>query len=234
MMHFTVEAPSPTESCVKCCCENLSLKPGTIERVTVGYAPWALPIGRLHCDPSFALEQMETCLAPTQGNMPPQVSGDPKFTGTVNTLLTGDLKTVVSDLENDPLKFKVLPLYGPKHGNLVLAEDGTFEYTPHTSYKGTDNAFVSMSDGHNSPVVFEVMLGVGVLAPALVPTPSVSIDTKGVYIDERYFAVNFPIRISPAAKTCEVWRLTVLQGALDCECVCYTRTDCFDIRIVKC
>jgi len=26
----------------------------------------------------------------------------------------------------------------------------------------------------------------------------------------------------------------VLQAALDCECICYTRTDCFDIGIAKC
>jgi Bacterial Ig domain len=234
MMHFTVEATNPTESCVKCCCENLSLKPGSIERVTVGYAPWAMPIGRLHCDPSFSLEQMETCLAPTQGNSPPQVTGDPRFTTPLNTALDIDLRTIVSDLENDPLTFKVLPLYGPKHGSLVFPEDGNIDYTPHQNFKGVDRFFASMSDGHNNPVIFEVMIGVGVPNTALVATPSVSIDTKGVYVDERYFAVNFPIRVSPAAQTCEVWRLTVLQGALDCECVCYARTDCFDIRIVKC
>jgi hypothetical protein len=246
MMQFTVDAFNPTDSCQKCCCENLSLKPGTISRVTVGYAPWAMPIGRLHCDPSFALEQMETCLAPTQGNMPPTVNGDVIFSTPVNTqLVDADLTTKVSDLENDPLTFSVLPLYGPKHGFLSLptgavhavgkvTTDDKFNYTPNSNFKGVDRFFASVSDGHNNPVNFEIMIAVGVDVSAAVATPSVSIDRNGVYVDDRYFTVSFPVKVSPAAQTCEVWRLTVLQGALDCECICYARTDCFDIRIVKC
>jgi len=53
-------------------------------------------------------------------------------------------------------------------------------------------------------------------------------------VNQKYFTVCFPITLSPAAQECDVWRLTVLQGALDCQCICYTRTDCFDVKVAKC
>jgi hypothetical protein len=53
-------------------------------------------------------------------------------------------------------------------------------------------------------------------------------------VNQQYFTVSFPVKVSPAAQLCEVWRLTVLQGALDCECQCYTHSSCYDIGIAKC
>ena len=52
--------------------------------------------------------------------------------------------------------------------------------------------------------------------------------------NERYAVTSFALRVSPAADMCEVWRLTVMQNALDVGKICYNRTDCFDIRMVKC
>ncbi|TAI61586.1 Ig-like domain-containing protein [Bradyrhizobium sp. Leo170] len=236
MLHFTVDDQQMTnDGCVKCCCEKLSLKPGTTSKVSVGYAPWVVPIGQLHCKPQFVLEQMETCPVPVGGNMPPHPVGDmARFDAAIDTTLNKDLNDKIEDPEDDPLTFKLLPLYGPKHGKLVLDPTGTFSYTPNAGYKGEERFFVSVSDGHNAPVVIEVLIGVGINSASPAPTPHVSIDPDGVTVDPRYFMVSFPVKVSPAAQLCEVWRLTVLQGALDCECICYSRTDCFDIRIVKC
>ena len=66
----------------------------------------------------------------------------------------------------------------------------------------------------------------------VIPAPHISIGPA--VVDQRWFTVYFPVTVSPAASTCEIWRLTVLQAALDCDCTCYTRTDCFDIGIAKC
>ncbi|MGY3615671.1 Ig-like domain-containing protein [Bradyrhizobium sp. USDA 10063] len=236
MLHFTVDDQQVTNGgCVKCCCEKLSLKPGTISKVSVGYAPWAVPIGQLHCPPQFVIEPLQTCPVPVGGNLPPQPQADlVRFDTPVNVHLDGDLNIQVSDPETDPLTFKLLPLYGPKHGKLVLDPAGLFAYDPVFNYQGEDRFFCSVSDGVNPPVVFEAVIAVGIASATLSPTPHVSIDHDGVTVDQRYFTVSFPVKVSPAAQLCEVWRLTVLQGALDCDCTCYQRTDCFDIGIVKC
>lgn len=237
MMHFNVDDFEPqTQSCVKCCCEKLSLSPGTTSKVSVGYATWAVPIGQLHCIPQFMLERMDTCPVPVSGNVPPAPNdGMARFTTPVDTSIDdGDLKTEISDPEDDPLTFKALPLYGPKHGKLILNADGTFTYDPFAGYKGEDRFFISVSDGVNAAQIIEVDVGVGVDPTNSQPTPHVSVDPTGAVVDQRWFSVSFPITVSPAAQLCEVWRLTVLQAALDCDCVCYTRSDCFDIRIAKC
>lgn len=236
MLHFTVDASlvSAGAGCTTCCCEQVSLKPGTTEKMSVGYAPWAVPIGRLNCAPQFQIEPMETCPVPTTGDLPPQIVADVVFYAGINSHLDGDLTSMVKDPEGMALTFKLLPMYGPAHGKLVFDASGMFDYDPFPNYKGADRFYASASDGVNAPLVFEVRIGVEIDPYTIPPTPSVSVDPNGVRIDERYYTVSFPVKVSPAAKTCEVWRLTVLQGALDCECVCYTRTDCYDIRIVKC
>jgi hypothetical protein len=237
MMHFTVETYTPAEAaCRKCCCEELTLQPGTTTKVSVGYAPWAIPIGQLHCQPQFALEKLDTCVLPVvNNNLPPQfVAGVDmvKFDTGVNVTLNGDLKTKIGDLEGDPLTFKMLPLYGPKHGTLLLNTDGTFVYMPQSNYKGQERFYCTVTDSINTPVTFEVMIAVGIDSGTMVPTPSISVGAP--VVDQRYYTVSFPVTMAPSAQPCDVWRLTVLQAALDCDCQCFTRTDCFDIKVAKC
>lgn len=234
MLHFTVNDYEAVSGCVKCCCESVALKPGTIAPLVVNYAPWALPIGRLNCAPQVQIEAMETCPVPTGGDLPPQMTGNPAFYVGINGHLDGDLTGVVKDPEQQVLTFRLLPMYGPAHGKLVFDASGLFDYDPAYNYKGSDRFFASASDGVNAPLVFEVRIGVEIDPLTILPTPSVSVDPNGIKLDDRYYSVSFPVKVSPAAKTCEVWRLTVLQGALDCDCTCYARTDCFDIKIVKC
>jgi hypothetical protein len=230
MYHFTVDQ-AVSDGCQVCCCEKLSLKPGTVNKVTVSYVPWAAPIGQLHCNPQFVLEQMETCPVPMTGNLPPSIVAPVEFTTPMNTLLEGVLGDKVADPESAPTTFKLLPLYGPQHGTLILHETGMFDYTPVPNYKGPDSFYASASDGTNT-FVFETRIGVEQAASP--PTPSISIISEGVQVDQRYHMISFPVKVSPGAGLCEVWRLTVLQSALDCSCFCFNRTDCFDIGIAKC
>src|SRR6187200_796087 len=100
MMHFTVDTHSSANaSCNKCCCENLALQPGTTAKVSVGYAPWAVPIGELHCTPQFMIEPMETCPAPVGSNMPPAATSEVKFSTAMNALLENDLTNMIKDPE---------------------------------------------------------------------------------------------------------------------------------------
>jgi Bacterial Ig domain len=232
MMHFTVEDYTAVNAnCVKCCCEKLKLKPGTVTKVSVGYAPWAVPIGQLHCAPQFQLEMMETCPPPVGSNMPPQATAEVKFSTAMNALLENTLTAMITDPEAAALTFKALPLYGAKHGKLDVKPDGTFSYMPAPNFKGEERFYISASDGTNT-AIFEVMIAVGIDPAAMIATPHVSVGAA--VVDQRYFTVYFPVIVTPAAAECEVWRLTVLQSALDCECICFTRSDCFDIGIGKC
>jgi len=232
MMHFTVEDYNAVNAnCVKCCCEKLSLKPGTTNKVSVGYAPWAVPIGQLHCAPQFQLEMMETCPTPVGSNAAPQIVAEPKFSTDVNALLQNTLTNMITDPEAAPMTFKALPLYGAKHGKLDLLADGSFSYMPASNYKGEDRFYASANDGSNT-TIFEVMIAGGIDSANVVATPHISIGAP--VVDHRYYTVYFPVTVSPAAAECEIWRLTVLQAALDCDCQCYTRSDCFDVGIAKC
>jgi len=232
MMHFTVEDYTAVDAtCQKCCCQKLNLKPGTVTKVSVGYASWAVPIGQLHCTPQFQLELMDTCPVPVGSNMPPQATAEIKFSTPVNALLENTLTAMITDPEAVALTFKLLALYGPKNGKLDLKPDGTFSYLPVNGFSGQERFYVSASDGFND-VVFEVMIAVGIDPATMAATPHVSVGPATV--DSRYFNVSFPVIVTPAANECEVWRLTVLQTAMDCACTCFTRSDCFDIGIVKC
>jgi hypothetical protein len=232
MLHFTIQDQlSMNSGCHTCCCEKISLKPGTTSKVSLGYAPWAVPIGELHCTPQFQIEQMETCPVPVGDNMPPQAVSDVKFSTAKNALLENDLRNMIKDPELVALTFKTLPLYGPKHGKFVLDAVGTFAYMPSTNYVGEERFYVSASDGVNT-AIFEVMIAVGIPVDTMIGTPSISVGPATV--DQRYFTISFPVTVSPSAQLCEIWRLTVLQAAIDCSCDCYTRSDCFDIGIAKC
>lgn len=237
MLHFTVDDVQAVSGCQTCCCEKLQLKPGTTEKLSVGYAPWAVPIGQLHCLPRFQIEPMETCPAPVGGDLPPTVTsldGAVRFNTDLNTHLDGDLRAQIADPEGLDLVFKLLPLYGPNHGKLVLNATGMFDYDPSLNFKGEERFFVTASDGKNAPVIFEVLIAIGIDINLPTPTPPISIDSNAIVVDQRYFMVSFPIKVSPAAPLCEVWRLTVLQSALDCDCHCFARTDCFDIKVIRC
>jgi hypothetical protein len=231
MYHFTVEDFQAVDQCQKCCCERLNLKPGTTTRISVGYAPWAVPIGQLHCAPLFELEQLQTC--PTQPSGP-EANVDPiSYDATLNTPVNIDLALVIQPA---PLTFKVMPLYGPLHGKVqplvAGVNDGKLTYTPAMNYTGPDRFFVTATDASSQSKVFEVLIGVGISGDTVAPTPHVSVG-KAV-VDTRLYSVSFPVTISPVTQSCEIWKLTVLQAALDCDCTCYTRTDCFDIGVAKC
>ncbi len=236
MYHFTADDMQQGNPCAVCCCEPLGLKPGTTTKVMINYAPWAVPIGRLHCMPSFDLEQKDTC-GMTAG-APVKTGGLPvAFDTPINTLLEGDLKTKITDPDAGaaPLKFKALNLYGPEYGVLTLEPDGLFDYAPTPGYEGPDRFYVTATDETSKSTTFEVLIGVGSTSSATMKeTPHVSVDPASASINQQYFTGSFAVKVSPAADLCEVWRLTVKMQALDCECICYDRTDCYDIQMVKC
>lgn len=233
MYHYTVD-DMKANGCTVCCCEPLALKPGSTSKVHINYAPWAVPIGRLHCLPTFDLQQMETCTANPAD--PVKTAGlDVMYDVPPSVPFTGDLADKIEDPATNPLTFRLLPLYGPKQGPVTVESNGSFTYVPPPGYNGPDRFFVEAKTQSNHTKVFEVLLGVGAQQSAdMNETPHVYIDVRSASVDYNYFTASFAVSVAPTADLCEVWRLTVMMNAIDCECICYNRTDCYDIRLIKC
>lgn len=223
--------------CVTCCCEVVSIKPGETLPLYLNYAPWAVPFAKrgLHCVPSVEIEEKRTCDVANSSNMPPEIyamDGMARFDTGTNVILNANLGDKVSDPDGDPIVYKLLPHYRPQHGKLQLDPNGPFTYNPSVDFKGEERFYVTASDGINAPFIFEVLIAVGIDAGLMKPKLALEIGTP--IVNAHLYIVTVPLIASPAAQTCQVFRLTIRQGALDCECNCYYHTDCVDVRIVKC
>jgi hypothetical protein len=240
MLALTIDSPQIDSGCIKCCCELVMLKPGETQPLVLNYAPWAIPIAQrgLYCEPVVEIEEKNNCSPGTTGDQPPAATSELiTYDVALNTAAAIDLATAIEDPEAQPLTFKVLTGYGPFNGYLKPVtpgvNDGAYTYTPHTGYRGPDRFFVSASDGVNKPEVFEVLLGVGgVLGSTVTPTPVFSVGKPSV--NQKYYTVVLPLAASPAAKTCQSFRLSIRQGAQDCDWNCYYHVDCVDVRIANC
>jgi VCBS repeat-containing protein len=230
MLQFNVD-DAIRDSCQVCCCEQVALRPGTTSRLTINYAPWAVPIGRLHCEPQFALEQMAAC--GIISGAPVKVDGANVAFDVPSPPLNEDFNTKIVDPDGGTLTFKSVPFYGPKHGVVSINTDGTFTYTPQGGYNGPDRFYITATDETDKTSTFEVLIGVGSYdSEDMVETPHVSVESWTV--NYQHYFVNVAIKVAPNADQCEVWRLTSKMNAIDCDCVCYDKIDCFDIRMSKC
>ena len=231
MLQFNVD-DAVRDSCVVCCCEQLTLKPGTTSRITINYTPWAVPIGRLHCEPQFALEQMAACgVSP---GAPVKVLGETvSFDIPKDVQLEDDLNSKIDDPDGIVVSYKLVPFHGPYHGVVTVEKSGLFEYVSEGGYVGEDRFYVTATDDTGKSSTFEVLIGVGTnSATSMKETPHVKVESWNV--NYNLYVVTAAITVAPNADHCEVWRLTSNMQAIDCNCVCYNRTDCFDIRMSTC
>lgn len=224
--------------CAVCCCQPASARPGETNKWIINYHDWVAPIrGRgIVSIPSFQFELITPCPAPNPANRPP-TNVDYFPTVTFDTPLTANVSASADDPEDQPLTFALLPIYGPTHGKVSFNSDGSYTYTPNAGYSGYDAFWFTTSDAVNLPVVNKVTLRVNPQSPApALPTPAAQ---PHVWIDPmrvglRSPIVEFPVVVSPAARPGDLWRITVLQSAIDCEGICFSTVDCFDLLIGKC
>jgi hypothetical protein len=79
-----------------------------------------------------------------------------------------------TDPDNDPLVANQV-VSQPKHGSLVLANDGSFTYTPNAGFSGPDQFLYLVSDGlASSPLAAQVVIKVG--PPVVLPDPIHAVD----------------------------------------------------------
>ena len=245
MFHFNIDGRdgyTGGNGCQTCCCEAVTAKPGEVNKWVLNYAMWTRPIGGrgVSINTEFDIQPCSSTPAASSGNQPPQVL--PSLNTTLyNTPLSSTLVPFATDADADTLTFSLLPLAGPKHGELVLNTDGTFTYTPHANWAGVDRFFWQVSDGVHKPVVSEAVIRTEPPLPALPIavgpndlTPIIRVKPINITTNSQMQTVSFPVEVSPAARVGDVYKMTVKQEALDCDCVPYYHISCYDILIGKC
>lgn len=219
------------KGCATCCCTELGGRPGEVMPLTLDYAAWAVPIGgRGLSETAIDIEKIH---APTRS-----ISVAPAtLTTPFNVALVGSLAGNVTNPDALPVTFEHLPFDGPKHGVLTLTDAGAFTYTPTTGFAGYDRFFYSVKPEGGEAVVGEFVVGVvpqvGAL-PAVRYTPDVQVPASRVTANRSLAIVRIGIEISPAAAIGAIYRMTVRQKTLDCDCNEYSHTSCYDLVIGKC
>jgi hypothetical protein len=222
------------KGCSTCCCTELSGRPGETSPLTLDYAVWSVPIGgRGLSETAIDIEKIHSPAAPNGVSVAP-ASGTTPF----NTPLVGTVATAVTNPDALPLQYSLLPFDETAHGSLLLdANTGAFTYTPKTGFAGYDRFFFEVAQENSKAVVGEFVIGVvpqvGVL-PAVRFTPDVQVPGSRVVVNRTMATVRLGIAISPAAPIGAVYRMTVKQTTLDCDCMTYSHISCYDLVIGKC
>jgi hypothetical protein len=242
MLTFLADArdgsSASASTCGSCCCKTASARPGETNPWIINYQPWVAPIGGrgIVGTPQYTFTKVLTGSTLNGANKPP-TNTDYLFATAFGVPVVSTVATNAVDPEGQPISFATLPLYPPQYGTLVFNPNGTFTYTPQSNWYGYDSFYFTSSDGVNAPVVNKVTIQVNPLAPVpALPAPP-TIPT--FYIDPLKFSirnptVQFPVQVSPAAVAGDVWRLTLLVTAADCDATTYQHTSCFDITVGNC
>jgi hypothetical protein len=153
-----------------------------------------------------------------------------------NTAFSGNVSTGASDPGGDPLTFRLSTLNAPKYGTAEVNADGTFDYTPTLGFTGYDRFFVVTDNGARTITTEVVMKVNGPNPPTPLAdtafTPDLAVNRKNMRVEGD--VITFALAASPAAVVGDVYRMTVKQPAMDCDCNEFFHISCYDIQIVIC
>ena len=125
-------------------------------------------------------------LTVAQANQAPDTLDD-DYQTLVDTPLNVDAASGVasndSDPENDPLFVDTTPVNGPTNGVVLLNADGSFEYTPNTSFTGIDTFVYNIEDSEGEIAQGTVTIEVNAL-PAAVEGQSLNITGELLYLGQ--------------------------------------------------
>jgi len=246
MINFDVDARDGANgsACNTCCCKNITIKPGETNKININYAPWSVPIGGrgLSDNTQFVFDKIHSVELSNSGNIAPVFSSDgfDVVVGSENTAIVYSVNAGVVDttLPADVILYKIIG--GGEHGNMHITTAGVLTYTPFPGYSGYDRVFVSVSDGVNKPVVAEIAIVIQPTLPTL-PLPINMVKSDPVLVSSFRKSINvswhqmtFPLTANFNAIPGEIYRLTVRQQALDCDCNSYWHMSCYDITVGSC
>jgi hypothetical protein len=243
MQSFTADPHNSisASACNTCCCEMVSIRPGETDKFNINYAAWSVPIGGrgLSANTAIDLVLKTPITSPVGGNQRPVPT---LFLDSIpqNSSLVDSLIAIDADL--NPLTFAALPLFGPSNGIVTISANGNLVYTPNANFNGYERFFFTVSDGVNNPVVQEAIIAVQPPLPAtqlVVPTaafatPKVRARPVNVVVDQIWQSISFPLEVGPHAVPGEVYRMTIRQGANDCDATPYFHVSCYDLLVGSC
>lgn len=246
MISFDVDARDGANgsACNTCCCKSIVIKPGETNKISINYAPWSLPIsGRgLSNNTQFVFDKIHSVEFSNASNVAPVFSSDgfEIVVGSENTVFSYNVNAGVVDptLPADTISYKLIS--GGQHGNTQINTAGVLTYTPFPGYSGYDRVFVSISDGVNKAVVAEIAfviqpnLPVAQLPINLVVSSPVFVEVARKSIVASWHQMTFPLTASFNAIPGEIYRLTVRQQTLDCDCNPYWHMSCYDVTVGNC
>jgi VCBS repeat-containing protein len=106
---------------------------------------------------------------------------DDSYTMSTNGTLNISPESILdNDIDEDPLTVALVD--GPSHGTLTLHTDGTFTYTPNTSYHGVDSFEYEAYDGVRSDSAV-VRIGIENSAPVIAEAQYAIIQENNAYLD---------------------------------------------------
>jgi len=221
--------------CNTCCCASAVARPGETNKFMINYAAWGLPLGGrgLTDRVEFSVERREQ----SPDSRAP-VNPNKYFPAVFNTPLADTVATGASDPLDGTLTYKLDQLNGPERGEVVLNEDGSFTYTPTLGFTGYDIFFIVTSNEAKS-VTSQVIVGVAAQAaedplPAKAFEKPLAVLQKSVVVDKQNFLLSFALKASPLAVVGDIYRVTIKQPAMDCNCIEYTHISCYDVNVVGC
>lgn len=233
MTTFVITEES-THECNACCCKPVRGVPGEIDRWVLDLAPWAVPIGGKGISEIVANVE----LLHTPSDVGKTKANNGAFTTPFNTLLSGDLASLVTNPGTDPLAFSFVAFYGPHYGDLSIQSNGTFQYRPRNGYTGYDKFYYEVKTAAGARTIAQVVIGVepetGSLPSAPDYDPLVAIPDSRISLNRQTYRADMAVIVSPAAVVGSVYRVTVKATALDCDCNPFTNLSCFDLTIGKC
>lgn len=94
-------------------------------------------------------------------------TGDYRHATFEGTPVTGQVHA--SDVDLDPLRF--FAAEAPRHGEVVVGEDGRFVYTPEAGFRGEDRFEVAVDDGHGGVARSTVFIDVAPVGSAIPAAP---------------------------------------------------------------
>lgn len=95
------------------------------------------------------LSEVDFTVLPDADNNAPVATVD-NVSGDENTLITGNVLDNDTDIDGDSLT--TILASEPTNGAVILAEDGSFEYTPEADFTGSDSFTYTVSDGELTDV----------------------------------------------------------------------------------
>lgn len=249
MHYFQFDAGgSLTNTCNTCCCQPLRVKPGTVSKVTLDWAPWSLEIAPPGIVPTmqwnFVLNDASCSDAVIGGYGPPEFTPMLVSMGVNDANVSGAMVPDFYTPGDATPTFELVPMQGPVNGTveITFAGDGSWTYTPRPGFRGWDWFWIKSTDAVGRSAIGRVLINVASQAGAPpwylsggdVNAFEPKVNAGAIEYNQRMQRTSFQLWMPPSCQPCETWRLTVQQPAKDCDGNVYTNEMCFDVSCGNC